>query len=98
MSLNESIEMTSQEAFKWITSSRGRFVLAQALQAGVKELSAVRPFYLKEYSNINDMEMLLNSDFLKEPVKWVNTSREFQTKRLSSTIIDIPLDWMGEEL
>ena len=49
-----------QEGF--INSNRGHYILAQALWIAIKELNKVEGA-MKEYSNIKDMEFLLNEYF-----------------------------------
>ena len=48
----------------FITSQRGRYLLAQALRLAIEELDSVGPDYMKEVSNIEDMKYMLQSDFL----------------------------------
>jgi len=98
MIFRNSTLMSNQEAVEWIGSTRGRFVLVQALQAGIKELGSVRPRFLREANNIRDMEVLLRSDFLRESVEYVNISKEFQKNKYPDTLESIPSDWMGEEI
>lgn len=68
----------------FITSSRGRFVLAQALRIAIRELNSVEPDYMKEVSNIEDMEYMLKSEFLSQSNNMVAVAEEYKNSKENS--------------
>ena len=65
----------------FLTSNRGRFVLAQALRIAIKELDNVEPDYMKEVSNIEDMKYMLHSDFLSQSNNMVAVAEEYKNSK-----------------
>ena len=64
----------------FITSQRGRYLLAQALRLAIEELDSVGPDYMKEVSNIEDMKYMLHSDFLSHSNKMVALAEDYRRK------------------
>ena len=53
----------SDKAIKFLVSDRGKYIMAQALYYGIKELEAVEPAYMRENSNIEDMKFIRDEMF-----------------------------------
>ena len=53
----------SDKAIKFLISDRGKYIMAQALYYGIKELEAVEPAYMRENSNIEDMKFIRDEMF-----------------------------------
>jgi len=53
---------TKQEDWSFVNSARGQYIIGQALHLAVESLSTVEPS-LRENSNIEDMEFLIESAF-----------------------------------
>lgn len=56
-----------ERALEFFNSIRGRYIMAQALYYGVRELRAVEPEIMQEKSNIEDMEYLQECVFGEFP-------------------------------
>ena len=78
------MDKDSKDSILFISSSRGRYLLAQALRIAIKELSTVEPNYMKEVSNIEDMEYMLNSDFLSQSNIMVAVAEEYKNGKENS--------------
>ena len=52
-----------KEAYNFLTSPRGTFIISQALCVAIETLNKVEPSEIREQSNISDMEFLRDSVF-----------------------------------
>ena len=56
-------EDATSQGIEFLTSIRGRYIIAQALYYGVKALESVEPEVYQEKSNIEDMKFLQETVF-----------------------------------
>jgi len=73
MVLNTDQSQTTQ-GINFLSSIRGKYIVAQALYYGIKALEAVEPEVRQERSNIDDMKFLQETlftmpTFVFEPIK-----------------------------
>lgn len=64
----------------FLTSQRGRYILAQALRLAIKELDSEPVEAMKEVSNMEDMKYMLHSDFLSQSNEMVALAEEYRYK------------------
>jgi len=62
------------DAIEFLSSGRGKYIMAQALYHGIKTLESVEPEIMQERSNIEDMKYLRDNlfnypDIMFDPAK-----------------------------
>ena len=87
MLMTTDTETSKDEAIAFLLSTRGQYIMAQALHYAIKSLESVEPEIMQEKSNIDDMKflqenlfsfpaILFDTEAQKEAVTQLNAQKE----------------------